>query len=250
MSGLEFCRTVYSVPGVALATVSSIALSVLAFRVAYGRREHRNILLGTVCFGLSVFAVHFIAIAGTMFQAIEVISTIGPPISKEVLAIGVVLSSFVLCGAFLLTGVTFLAPQAGAAPQAQEQAVPVALPGRFDGGDMPAATAHQLPYEHAGRTYFVDADAVAAVRAEGHYTYLYTKTEKLFCVWTISEAEKRLRPANFIRCHRSFLVNPTHVSSFERMKDNGFCYFDSVPQLTKVPISRSHIQSLRDALGV
>lgn len=246
MSGLELCRTIYSFPGVALATLSSIGLSILAFRVAYGRREHRNILLGTLCFGISVFAVHFVAIAGTRFQAIEFVGTLGPAMSKEVLAMGVVLSSFVLCGAFLLTGVTFLAPQtAKATPPAEPAPPPSAEP-----PDPAPALLQQVPYELAGRTFFVDADAVAAVRAEGHYTYLYTRSEKLFCVWTITEAEKRLAARNFIRCHRSFLVNPAHVSSFERLKDSGLCHFDSVAHLNKVPISRSHIQSLRSALGL
>jgi NO-binding membrane sensor protein with MHYT domain len=246
MSGLELCRTVYSLPGIALATLSSIGLSVLAFRAAYGRREHRNILIGTACFGISVFAVHFIAIAGTRFQAIETASTIGPPMSKEVLAVGVVLSSFVLCGAFLLSGVTFLTPPVSGIRQ------PVPVPQPEDGADrrQTRPAPQPVPYEQAGRTFFMDADAIAAVQAEGHYTYLYTRTEKLFCAWTITEAEKRLLPHGFIRSHRSFLVNPLHVSSFERLKDSGLCHFDSVAHLTKAPISRSHLPSLREALGL
>ncbi len=117
MSGLELCRAVYTVPGVSMAVLASCALNIAAFWVAYGQRRHRNILLGTVCFGGSVFAVHFAAISGTRFVAVDSLHEIGPLIGNETLAIGValssfVLSSFVLCGAFLLSRVTFLTPAA------------------------------------------------------------------------------------------------------------------------------------------
>jgi DNA-binding LytR/AlgR family response regulator len=95
----------------------------------------------------------------------------------------------------------------------------------------------------------VDADAVAAIRAEGHYTHLYTDTDKLFCIWTISEAEKRLAPAPFIKTHRSYLINPAFVTGFERFKDNGVCHFE-VASLSKVPVSRSRLRIVREALGV
>jgi DNA-binding LytR/AlgR family response regulator len=50
--------------------------------------------------------------------------------------------------------------------------------------------------------------------------------------------------------HRSYLVNPAHVSRFERHKDNGTCYFEAVPALSKVPVSRSRLTAIREALGL
>lgn len=241
MSGLELCRTVYTVTGVLTAVAASCILSVSAFWVAYGRRTHRNIILGTLCFGLSVFLVHFIAISGTGFLAVENTNATGPLISNEVMAIGVVLSSFVLCGAFLLTGVTFL-------PNHENGPVIQKVP-EHDAA-QPHREQQQIPYEFEGRTLFVDRADVAALRAEGHYTILYTKSGKHFCVWPISEAEMRLTGSQFIKSHRSYLINPTHVSSFERLKDNGICYFDSIATLEKVPVSRSRLTAVREALGL
>ena len=131
MSGLELCRTVYSNTGVLITILTSCGLSIGAFRVAYGQRAHRNIVLGTLCFAMSVFLVHFIAMAGTSFNAIEGAQASGQLINNETLAIGVVLTSFVLCAGFLLTGVTFIPPEAPASdqpPEAQQQpADPVVL---------------------------------------------------------------------------------------------------------------------------
>lgn len=245
MAGIELCRPVYSVAGVLTAIVASIALSVLAFRVAYGHRTRRNIAAGTVCFGFSVFAVHFIAIYFTNIQTIEITSQLGPLISNEVLAIGVVLSSFAICAAFLLSGVSFLSVTTHPVAQVPEMTAEAGP----ETEDQPTTGMH-VPYLRGGRTHFVDSDAIAVIRAEGHYTQLHTREGQLFCVWSITEAEKRLKPRHIIRCHRSFLINPKHVSSFERLKDTGLCHFDSVPMIRKVPVSRSHMRSVRAALGL
>ena len=96
---------------------------------------------------------------------------------------------------------------------------------------------------------FVDWVDVAAIRAEGHYTQIYTREGRFFSAWSITEAEKRLARSDFVRAHRSYLINPAHVSGFERLKDTGVCYF-SYPELAKVPVSRSRLKPVRDILGV
>ncbi|MGY6703743.1 MHYT domain-containing protein [Roseinatronobacter sp.] len=240
MSGMQLCRPVYGVAGVAGALVVSVCLSVLAFMITYSRRERQNILLGTVGFGLAVFAVHFIAMAGTGFVAQAGMPGAGPVISNSALAFGVTLAVFLISGAFLLTGVTFLPAAAARPPEpnAQPQPQPV------------AAGAVKVPYEKDGRTYFVDATAIAAIRAEGHYTLLYVGEQKLFCPWAIAAAESRMPTDDFMRTHRSYLVNRRHVTGFERKKDTGICYFDSVPSLGKVPVSRARLATVREGLGL
>lgn len=250
MAGLRLCRALYSVEGVALAVIASCGLSVAAFGIAYGRRTQRNLLLGTVVFGLSVFAVHFAAIWGTQFVAISSKGSIGPAVGNEVMAIGVVLTSFVLCGAFLLTGISFISQHGMAAPAAQAVGPHADDEEPADAEqDAPAAKLARIPYEKEGRTHFLDVGAIAAIRAEGHYTNLYTRDAQLFCAWSITEAEKRLRAGPFIKTHRSYLVNPAFVTGFERLKDNGVCHFD-VAKLVKVPVSRSRLRAVREALGV
>jgi NO-binding membrane sensor protein with MHYT domain len=243
MSGMELCRPVYSVGGVAVALVAAVALSVLAIWVAYSDRTRGSILLGTLCFGASVFAVHFIAMAGTGFVALEGAPAVGPLLSNEVLAMGVTLSAFVICGAFLLTGITFFAPPVDETlTEAHEPTTETPTEARS--GHVP------VPYEKEGRTQFVDASGIAAVRAEGHYTVLYVGAEKLFCPWSISEAARRLALAGLVRAHRSYLINPTFVSEFRRTKDTGICLFEAVEALPKVPVSRSRLSEVREILGV
>ncbi|WP_170426402.1 MHYT domain-containing protein [Ruegeria arenilitoris] len=236
MAGMELCRPVYNVWDVTISTVASVVLSVLAIWVAYDKRTQRNILLGTVCFGLAVFTMHFVATGLTDFVATDSAGGAGPALNNQVLAMGVTVAVFLICGAFLLTGITFIEP-------APAPVTPTPEP-------EPTVLRAGVPFEREGQTFFAEPARIAAVRAEGHYTVLYMGSEKLFCPWSITEAETRLKQDGFLRAHRSYLVNPKHVSSFERHKDNGTCYFDGVDALTKVPVSRSRLTDIREALGL
>ena len=256
MSGIQGSLTVYTPVGVGLSIVASIGLSAGAFWIAYGKRTHRNIILGTLGFGFSVFAVHFIAMAGTGFTAVPEFEAREEMIGNQSLAFIVTLGSFVICGAFLLNSATFLPAQTAIeanAPTAQQISSPQmqdVTPKPQESAASTNGAAQQVPYEKDSRTFFLSYDEIAAVRAEGHYTILYSRDDKLFCPWSISEAAKRLPPSQFVRAHRSYLVNPSFVSSFERKKDNGICYFEQCASLEKVPVSRSRLSDMRETLGL
>lgn len=233
MSGMELCRPVYTFWGVTLALAASMALSVAAVWVAYSDRGRRNILLGTVGFGLAVFSVHFIAMAGTGFLGMAGDGGTGPLLRNETLAMIVTLCAFVISAAFLLTGITF-APAQPAMP-APVAATPVVV-----------ASPPRVPFEREGRTLFLEVSRLAAVEAEGHYTMLHAGAERLFCPWPITEAEAHLLSAGFVRVHRSWLVNPRLVTGMERRKDGGFCLLGGGQ---RVPVARSRIAQVRKALG-
>ncbi len=257
MAGLQMARAVYSPIGVVLAGLASCGLNVAAVAIAYGQRSQRNILIGTLCFGVAVVSVHFIAMAGTRFVAESNVLAVGPQLSNDIMALGVILTSFVLCGAFLLSGVTFLSPESEAVSEldlhGSEEPTKKAESTEFgeaaENGEQAHSTVRQIPYEEDGKTWFIDVQDVVAVRAEGHHTQLYTDAGKRHCIWSITEAEKRLTPSPLMKAHRSYLVNPDHVRGFERQKDSAVCYFEA-PGLTRVPVSRSRLSEVRAALGV
>jgi DNA-binding LytR/AlgR family response regulator len=128
--------------------------------------------------------------------------------------------------------------------------VPLSVPAaEASAPPRPAATGLRIPHEKEGRTFFLDPASVSVVRAEGHYTLLHRGADTLFCPWSISEAEGRLAPAGFLRVHRSYLLNPAHVTKFERLKDSGTCNVGGSEAL-RVPVSRARLADLRQALGV
>ncbi len=236
MAGLELCRAVYTPAGVILSSVVAIGLCIVAIWAAYGQRSNKNVLLGTVCFAAAVCSVHFLAMAGTNFEPVPSIAEFGPTMSNETLALGVIFFSFVIFGACLWVSVTYLV-------------VPAPV-GRNDAADVAPGQLQriQIPCEREGGKVFVWSSDVHFVRADGHYTQVYTATERLFCVWPVTEATKRLVPTGFLQSHRSYLVNPAHIARFERTKDKGRCIFDGV-DLPPAPVSRSKLKVIQDALA-
>jgi NO-binding membrane sensor protein with MHYT domain len=206
MAGLQLCRPIYTPFGIIFSSVVAICLCIAAFWIAYGRRQNRNIVLGTICFAVAVVSVHFLAMAGTSFVAVPSRDEFGPTMSNEVLALGVILSSFVLFGTFLWVSVTYLVGDQGEAePIAQTE------PGPLPETPERAPRGLKIPCERDGTRIFISPADVALVRADGHYTQIYTEQDRLFCVWPITEAAKRLVPAGFLQTHRSYLVNPGKV---------------------------------------
>ena len=239
MAGLELCRAVYTTTGVMLSSVVAIGLCMLAFGIAYGQRTNRNIVLGTVCFAVAVCSVHFLAMAGTNFVAEPNTSDFGPSMSNETLALGVIFFSFVIFGACLWVSVTYLISPNDAENSTSDP----------DVAEMPQGVAGlQIPCERDGHKVFLRSEDVSFVRADGHYTQVYTDDERLFCVWPVTEASNRLLPIGFLQTHRSYLVNPARVSRFERTKDKGRCFFGGT-NLPPAPVSRSKLKAIQDALA-
>lgn len=238
MAGLELCRAVYTPLGVIYSSVVAIGLCVLAFWIAYGKRTNRNIVLGTICFAVAVCSVHFLAVAETNFVAEPNAAEFGPSMSNETLALGVIFFSFVIFGACLWVSVTYLVTPKSTQNRQHTPHIPEPAP-------KPEL---QIPCEGDGHKVFVRAADVMFVRADGHYTQIYTETERLFCAWPITEASKRLLPLGFLQTHRSYMVNPARVSRFERTKDKGRCLFDR-GDLPPAPVSRSKLKAVQDVLA-
>ena len=239
MAGLELCRAIYTTTGVAFSSVVAIGLCILAFWIAYGRRTKRNIVLGTLCFAFAVCSVHFLAMAGTNFVQEPNVAEFGPAMSNETLALGVIFFSFVIFGACLWVSVTYLIPPETAKEAATAPSVHA---------EPKASTDLQIPCERDGSKVFIRAGDILFVRADGHYTQVYTGDERLFCAWPVTEASKRLLPLGFLQTHRSYLVNPKRVTRFERTKDNGRCIFGGA-DLPPAPVSRSKLKVIQDALA-
>lgn len=237
MAGLQLCRAVYTPLGVAGSSLLAVLLCMLAFGVAYAQRTNRNIFLGTLCFAVAVASVHFLAMAGTEFVAHSDGSEFGPLMSNETLALGVIFFSFVIFGACLWVGVTYLPRPTEVAELPREKDIP-----------EPEVQLLQVPCERDGGKVFVSAKDVVFVRADAHYTQVYTQEERLFCVWSVTEATKRLAPLGFLQTHRSYLVNPEHVVRFERTKDSGKCVFVGA-ETPPAPVSRSKLKTIQDALA-
>jgi NO-binding membrane sensor protein with MHYT domain len=257
------CAVEYGPAGMLLASSIAILSSIAVVQIAYRRRTVLQLTLAAVLLGITISSMHYTAMVFTRFIPVsEWVGFAQPMIQDGYLALIVALAAFVVCGLFLLTALPLSAnglivahagqglpaafaapgPQAAREPEAtSKSALPPAVP------DAPEKL--RLPYEQGGLTFFVDATRVTAIQAEGHYTRLYQGQESHFCPWSISKVEETVAGRNFMRTHRSFLVNMEYARAFQRKDDKAFLVVPG-PEDNLVPVSRGHVPEVRRALGL
>ncbi len=251
------CLVEYGPAGFFLSSGIAILSSIAVVQIAYRRRTLWQLSLAAVLLGMTISSMHYTAMAFTRFIPVNELVTLAQPmIQDSYLALIVALAAFVVCGLFLLTALPL--PSAGlvAAPAGAPIAAtfsapePQAVPPRPAPRAAPDATEKlRLPYEQGGLTFFIDVARVTAIQAEGHYTRLYEGQESHFCPWPISKVEESVAGRNFMRTHRSFLVNLEHARAFQRKHDKVFLVVPG-PEDNLVPVSRGHVPEVRKALGL
>jgi NO-binding membrane sensor protein with MHYT domain len=254
MSGMRGCTPAFAPMGYVLSTAIAVAMGIGALKLAYTLRTRRALTAGAVVFALAILGMHFTAMAWTGFFPSGGPDVRAGLVSNDLLAILVVLAAFLICGAFLLTTATLAETGREDRPAiAVASAVPGAQPADEVAGPAPVEEAEQLrrvPYEQEGRTYFSSPEDIVAIQAEGHYTRLHRAEDQLFCPLAIAKLEPALARQQFMRTHRSYLVNLRHVRGFERRKDQAVCLFDPKVKVAPVPVSRSRVAPLMKALGL
>jgi len=75
-----------------------------------------------------------------------------------------------------------------------------------------------ISVQSMGRTIFLTPDIITFLEGEGNYTFIYTNAGKRFLVSKTLKSLAEILASNFIRVHKSYLVNADYV--VERMEDD------------------------------
>jgi diguanylate cyclase len=261
-----YCSVSYAPVGFFLSSGIAILFSICALGLVSGRHTLAQLSFGAVVLGVTISGMHYSAMAFTRFTELTDAAPVATPvIQSEYLALIVLVAAFCVCGVFLLTALPLESaareaspPLAAAVPALAaeprplsdapaplaEDAEPPAVREEANGADHP-----RLPYEQHNAIYFVDAERIHAIKAEGHYTRLYDGAEVYFCPWSISKVEAHVAGHSFLRTHRSFLVNLRHARAFQRKDDKAYLIVPAVKE-AMVPVSRFHVAEVRRALGI
>lgn len=108
---------------------------------------------------------------------------------------------------------------------------------------------YKLPVYKHNRVILVDLDAVVHLKAEAHYTTVYTEREQYFCNLSLSDLEGRLDKEKFICVHRSHMINISFAKSFEKVDDQCTIIVET-PDEVAIPVSRSNVKKLKILLGL
>jgi DNA-binding LytR/AlgR family response regulator len=253
---------------VAASVAIAVATSGLALWLADGRGRPPPLLVSATAFGIAIAGMHYTAMAGLTVFPHPSPQTSAPALSTDLLAIVVAVVAFLMSAVFLLllvperalpradAALANLAPAAtsadsigdGTATAIGDGAATGNRNGSATAGDgPPRALARHLPVERDGATQFVAVDAIVAVHANAHYTYVFDGTSKFFCPLAIGDVEARLDQRRFVRVHRSHIVNIDRVVGLRRAGDNGMVELAALDRYT-VPVSRSRFDGIRSRL--
>jgi NO-binding membrane sensor protein with MHYT domain len=256
-----YCLVTYVPTGFFLSSAIAVLFSICALRLAYGRRTWTQLSFGAVVLGVTISGMHYSAMAFTRFTELaDAVPVAAPIIQSDYLALIVLVAAFVVCGLFLLTALPVesaeepeaavaIAPSPALAAVAETPLADAETTTAPKEAAAPVGEHPRLPYEQHNATYFVDAENIHAIKAEGHYTRLYDSAEVYFCPWSISKVEAHLAGHPFLRTHRSFLVNLRHARAFQRKDDKAFLVVPALKE-AMVPVSRFHVAEVRRALGI
>ena len=75
-----------------------------------------------------------------------------------------------------------------------------------------------ISVQSMGRTIFLTPDIISFLEGEGNCTFIYTNAGKRYLVSKTLKSLAELLDSNFIRVHKSYLVNANYV--VERMEDD------------------------------
>ena len=94
----------------------------------------------------------------------------------------------------------------------------------------------------------IPVDDISHIEAQDDYVELHTPKGKFLKNETMSSIEKRLPEENFIRVHRSSIINTEQIEKMEKYgKEN---YIVILKDKTKVMVSKSRVKQLKEHLGI
>lgn len=123
-----------------------------------------------------------------------------------------------------------------------------ALERLLDAGRYSAGRARYLGIWRAQGTAMVELADVQWIRADGDYSELRLRDGRSELHDKSLAGLSAVLPPDFVRCHRSYLVNLRHVSTLHA--GSGSRYWLVLSGGSQLPVGRAHVAALRQALAL
>lgn len=101
----------------------------------------------------------------------------------------------------------------------------------------------KIPCEKNEKIILIGLDEIIFFYIEGDETFVKTNTDKYVTKFTLNELELK---TDFLRTHRSFLVNPNKVNEIHPWFNGTYKLIMDDIQKSEVPVSRSKTKTIRD----
>jgi two-component system LytT family response regulator len=99
-----------------------------------------------------------------------------------------------------------------------------------------------------GNIHVISTENIFLILAQDDYVMIYTPEKKILKQQTMKYYEEHLDPSQFIRVHRSYIVNVTYMEKIEPYDKEGYLLrFKNSNE--RIKVSRSGYQKLKEALN-
>ena len=105
---------------------------------------------------------------------------------------------------------------------------------------------HRVVIKKSGKIHVISTGNISYLEAQDDYVMIYTNDGKYLKQQTMKYFEKHLDPEQFVRVHRSYIVNVTNIERIEPYEKSNYILI--LKDGNKVPVSRSGMQVLKDNL--
>jgi PAS domain S-box-containing protein len=116
-------------------------------------------------------------------------------------------------------------------------------------GDERPQLRFKVPVSKGSRIVLLDLPEVRYFQADGHYTQVYTDTGNFLCNLSVSDLERRLDSTQFLRIHRSYILNLQFIQVLERVDDQWMVTV-ARDDGERLPVSRRNVEKVKVMLGV
>ena len=229
---------------VTLSIIISVIASYGALWLALRLKMQWRKIIASVVMGFAISGMHYTGMIAATFMPVEMLIEYSAPIINPYsLAIVVTIATFLILGFTLLTFV----------PESDPNNNVDYSDGHLDkyssSGNKKELQFRKLPVWKDKKTVFIDFGKIVSIKANGHYTTIYTNDKEYFCSYSLTKLLEILDSDAFVRVHRSYVINFEYAEAFERVDDHGTLVLRSKLN-PKVPVSRSRVADLRKVLGI
>ncbi|MBJ6751862.1 LytTR family DNA-binding domain-containing protein [Geomonas anaerohicana] len=107
----------------------------------------------------------------------------------------------------------------------------------------------KMPIYENGAFHFLSAEQVCLIEADGNYCRIHTPDKKFYLLMSLKAVLQRFPTSNFLKVHKSFVVNLRHVQAIGPAGDSRMMVSFTEPAIPAVPVSRRLIPEVKKALA-
>lgn len=99
-------------------------------------------------------------------------------------------------------------------------------------------------FKYQGKNHYIPLCDIIFITAKGRNTILETDSEQFNCPFNISMIERKINDVQFIRIHKSYIINKKYIKQLVHSK-SGLYHIRLKDDDSNLPVGRSYVKNLR-----